>query len=139
MNLSKSIIFALSLVLTLASCSKEEDIMDSEFNTASQVEQFSDLQVSDNFDWNTSREVELTVNGLPTQLEINKLISVEDGSGNVLYTQVWKMSDTGKMRFSIPAHLSQINVRYGKIVKSLRISTNGLAEFSFAQSITDFN
>ena len=113
--------------------------MDSEFNTASQVEQFSDLQVSDNFDWNTSREVELTVNGLPTQLEINKLISVEDGSGNVLYTQVWKMSDTGKMRFSIPAHLSQINVRYGKIVKSLRISTNGLAEFSFAQSITDLN
>ncbi len=113
--------------------------MDSEFNTSSPVEQFSDLQVSDNFDWNTSREVELTIKGLPTQLEINKLISIEDVDGTVFYTQVWKMSDTGKIQFDIPAHYSQINVRYGRIIKSLRISAGGLAEFSFAQQITETN
>ncbi|MFC4874111.1 hypothetical protein [Negadavirga shengliensis] len=73
------------------------------------------LHANSNFDWKTSREVEVTVTGLSIDLGVKRRLSLLSEDGTVFYSGTHSMSEDFVMEFELPNHVHQITMRYGNV------------------------
>ena len=98
---------------------------------------FQELNVAPTFDWSTSSELSLNIQGLPTVNPINRTLVILDQEGRVVHKETWQMSASGVVNLNLPAYMSEITVRYGAIEKVVAIESNGTASFSFIPTVVD--
>jgi hypothetical protein len=94
------------------------------------------LQASSNFDWKTSREVEVTVTGLSIDLGVKRRLSLLSEDGTVFYSGTHSMSEDFVMGFELPNHVHQITMRYGNVDLKEEIAGS---KVSFGFSVSNDN
>lgn len=117
----------------LGGCSKD----DNNPTNPTTPNSFQERNVAPTFDWSTSRDLTLSIQGLPTVNPINRTLVVVDQEGRVVYKETWQMSASGTVNLNLPSYMSEITVRYGAIEKVVAIESNGTASFSFIPTVED--
>ncbi len=120
----------LALSFTVLSCKK-----DNKDNNPNPVNNnptsFNEMKVADGFDWSTTRNVTVDVEGLSAMtIEVTKVMKVLDVEGNLLFKQVIDMDKDATLEFEAPASLEEVVIEYGAISETVEI-LNGRGDFSF--------
>ncbi len=98
----KKIIFILILFVSLASCKK--DIPGPEDKLPSTMEE---LQVPSNFNWKTSKDIELTVTG-----KADGIVSVTSTGGNIYQKAYLNANQAYTMRLTLPSYEKSIRIQF---------------------------
>ncbi|MFN3950920.1 MAG: hypothetical protein ACK4KT_00805 [Thermaurantimonas sp.] len=104
--------------LLLASCKKENKDL-----TPPAPTKFKDLNVSPNFDWNTSKILTLKFMGVTTLSPNTKgtltVTSLPDGAELLKANHL--MKDNKDFQLNIPGHIKKIRVQYGIVQKDITV------------------
>lgn len=102
--------FALFILIFFTSCLPEVD---------EGIEQpfmpVQGLQAANNFDWKTSREIEITIRGLSINLGVTRRLTLLFDDGTLFYSGNQSMSEDFIMGFELPNHVKKIRMRYGDL------------------------
>ncbi|MBK7029889.1 MAG: hypothetical protein IPH45_12045 [Bacteroidales bacterium] len=130
--MNKTVVF-LSLLSTffLTSCIKDFDDL-----PAPVPDNLKEINVSSNFDWNTSRNIDINITGLPTQIPIFSTLTISLNDGSNLFQMNHEMSKTIKLELVVPNLEENIKIKYGTMEYTLPIENNKVA-FSFIPEVTD--
>lgn len=99
-------------------------------------EKLNEISVPGDFNWSTSKKVEVSITGLPTVIEIKNTLKVTLADGTTLYSALHKMSDNIKINLTVPNETNTIVIIYGATQQSIPIVDNK-AEFSFIPVVQD--
>jgi hypothetical protein len=95
----------------------------------------ADAKVPDSFNWSTSKNVEVSITGLPTVVPIKNTLTITLPDGSKLYNAYHDMSANLKLTLVIPATVTQLKLKFGTYDETLNI-TNNKAAFSFIPVVT---
>lgn len=129
-TMKKLILFAIIPVL-LSSCKK--DLIEKANLNSNQKEttEFKKLNVKDNFNWSTSKMIDLKVSGLSTITKINKTLKVSSEDGKVVYFSInHQMDQNLTTKFILPKNVKNVSISYGELKKVVS-STNSEINFDF--------
>lgn len=115
------IILASIAVLGLSSCKKDwiEKVTPKDNGQTTATSKFSDLKVQESFDWKTSKEFTLKVNGLQTIGETNGTFTVTSDDGKIVFYQGnHTMNQNFVTTFMVPVHIKGLVVKFGSISKN---------------------
>lgn len=123
----------LAASLVLFSCKKDSEQDDNPNKPA--PNSFSELQVSANFDWSTTANFEIAVKG-QENLSYNpqRLLSVRDEAGNVVFRKWVRMSDDHNLKFTAASANRSMEVEFGSIKKEVSFSAYR-AQFDYSMPI----
>jgi hypothetical protein len=111
-----------------------KDLIDPPVST--QPTNLNEIQVEQEFNWSTSKDVEIHITGLPTIQPVYSTLNISLNDGSSLYQGFHSMSENLVIRVNIPTEVSDLNLQFGKITYNLTIETNR-ANFSFIPTITE--
>lgn len=97
-----------------------------------QAENIETLQASGTFDWKTSEKITVVVDGLATDVDVTRKLTLETGDGDEFFAGAQAMDEDFAMTFDLPAHVTDVIMKYGAIVQSKEISQNQVS-FSFVE------
>jgi len=112
-----NVIFGLLLLLILPGC-LPESIEDQPTVVGDGV---SGLVASPEFEWATTKSVEVNVNGLALPVEISRRLTLKTGNGDVFYANSHAITENLTLQFFLPNHISQIKMVYGSLEKTQEI------------------
>jgi len=122
-NTMKKIFLPLAtFVILLASCKKEvaePDLIDPTAPT--------ELKANATFNWQTTRNITVTVTGTPVSTNIQRKFSVQLDNGSVVYAANHNMNDSFVFTLSLPAHATKLIYIYGSISKEVVVSGSNVA------------
>jgi archaellum component FlaF (FlaF/FlaG flagellin family) len=95
-----------------------------------------DAKVSDTFSWSTSKNIEVTIIGLPTFVTVQSTLSISLQDGTRLYSLFHNMSKDLKLSIIVPSETTSLTLKYGSMEYNLKIIGNK-AEFSFIPDIPE--
>lgn len=132
-------VFQLALVLmtvTLWSCQDELTVQ----TTSNGAKDMSALRVSPDFDWTTSKAVEITITGLPTleNVESVKSTLTIKGQDKLFYSGFHAMSENLTLKCVVPSTETTILLKFGSIEQEATIENNKVS-FSYIPTITNEN
>jgi NurA-like 5'-3' nuclease len=128
--MKKLISFILSgLIIFLFSCRKEN-------NFTPPYKNFSEIQVSSEFNWSTGKTVEVTITGIPTEIPVNSTLTISLKDGSNLYQGFYDMSQSTIIKLGIPDSETEIRLKYGNVEHILPVTGNKV-EFSFIPTVVD--
>lgn len=122
----------ITVVITAISCVR----LDPPDREPKQNKQLEEITVPNDFNWSTSKKVELTITGLPTVVEIKSTLKITLTDGTTLYSALHNMSDNLKINLTVPSEAAAIVLNYGDTKQNLPI-VNNKAEFSFIPVVQD--
>lgn len=93
-------------------------------------ESFTEMQINSSFNWNTTTDFTIKVEGLPTDMQAKRTLVVQDMSGNVLFKKVVRLTDDDILEFRAPTALAKVKVLCGSIQKEVEF-TNQRGDFNF--------
>jgi len=99
-------------------------------------EKLNEISVPGNFNWSTSMNVEVSITGLPTVIEIKNTLKITLTDGTTLYSALHKMSENIKISLTVPNETSSLIIIYGATQQNIPI-VDKKAEFSFIPVVTD--
>jgi hypothetical protein len=112
----------------LSSCSRDNGSNNPINNNP---ESFEELQVSNSFDWSTTQEVTLQIEGLPNMLQtVSRVMRISNSQGKTLAKKVIRMDESSSITLELPKAQSELTVEYGTIEKTVSIQGKS-ARFSF--------
>jgi len=128
------VIILLAIVLT--GC-KDELIEDF---TSKGAKDMTELRVASDFEWTTSKTIDISITGLPALSYMNAVkntlyIKSED---KIYYTGSHTINENLRLSIIIPSTESKILLKFGSIEKESAIENNK-ASFSFIPTIKDEN
>ncbi len=130
--MNKTVVFlSLLSIFSLTSCIKDFDDL-----PAPVPDNLKEINVSSNFDWNTSRNIDINITGLPTQIPIFSTLTISLNDGSNLFQMNHEMSKTIKLELVVPNLEENIKIKYGTMEYTLPIENNKVA-FSFIPVVTD--
>lgn len=124
--MKKLTLIAVGAFFALASCNKDGD--DTPINN--NPDDFKNIVVQDNFNWRTSDEVVLNVEGLPTDYPQSNTLKVKRINGAEIYKRFTSIDESFSIELTVPVTEEQIIVQFNTIVDTVDIN-NGSAQFSF--------
>ncbi|MDN3689698.1 hypothetical protein [Cyclobacterium jeungdonense] len=98
----------------------------------SQTENIEALQASGTFDWKTSEKITVEIEGLAIDVDVNRKLTLETGSGDEFFGGAQAMNEDFEMTFDLPAHVTEVTMKYGTIEQKKEISKNQVS-FSFVE------
>lgn len=111
-------IVGLLLLATLPSCLPEsiedQPILDEDVST---------LVASPTFEWATTKSVEIKVNGLALPVDISRRLTLKTADGDIFYANSHAITENLTLSFSLPNHISQIQMVYGTLEKTQDIQS----------------
>ncbi|OYU95002.1 MAG: hypothetical protein CFE21_11880 [Bacteroidetes bacterium B1(2017)] len=125
------------LVFGLTSCKK--DILEKATPTSNivPVSNFKEIKASENFDWKTSKEINLKIFGFKTASPISRTLIVSSIDDKIVFYQgLQVMEQDGLIKLTIPSHIKDIKVTYGSIQKTLSVSQSEL-QFDYLTPIAE--
>lgn len=117
-------LFSLFLVtLVLSACNK--DVPQPNEPTSGVPEKFSELNVNNEFKWETLREVTVQFEGYSAPVIVQRPLKVflPNASASI-YTSSFAINATGLINLEVPADVTELVIQYGAITKQLPISGN---------------
>ncbi|MFZ4724086.1 MAG: hypothetical protein ACOYMD_01425 [Paludibacter sp.] len=127
--------FAL-IILAVAMVGCQDDIqLDT---TTIGAKNMSELKVSPDFDWSTSKIVEISITGLPALTDIAAVKSTLSlkGQDKIFYSGFHSINENLKFNMVVPSTETKIQLKFGAIEQESSIENNKVS-FSFIPTITD--
>ena len=118
------------LVMTLNSSCVNEQIEESTQQITPTGETIDDLVVSAFFDWETTEELTVSIEGLPVDVGVSKRLTLLTGEGTEIYGGTHAMHEDFEMSFDLATGVDEIVMKYGEVEKTAQID-NHIATFSF--------
>ncbi|MDP1727887.1 MAG: hypothetical protein Q8M15_13970 [Bacteroidota bacterium] len=116
--MKKILIIAVIAIFALTACKKT--LMDKVTppSDPNKVSQFNQIKASANFDWKTTKAIQLNVQGFATQAPINKTLWVTTVDGKTVYFNAMHLMDQNlTAQLAIPSNVQEVLVSYGTISK----------------------
>jgi hypothetical protein len=132
-------LFQLALIIlafTFVGCQDDIQIE----NTSIGAKNMSELKVSPDFDWSTSKLVEITITGLPALSDIaavKSTLSIK-GQDKLFYSGFHSINENMTFNMAVPSTETKIQLKFGSIEQEATIENNKVS-FSFIPTITDEN
>ncbi|MBK9292259.1 MAG: hypothetical protein IPM52_11625 [Bacteroidetes bacterium] len=124
------ILLAGLLILGFSSCQKDPIIKPEKPGS------MADLKVSNQFDWKTTQNVEVQVQGLQLPVQVQRTIVISDGQQAVFYKGMQAMNANVTYNIVVPAYLRELKVSFGTISKTLPIQ-NGKVVFNYIPNLPE--
>lgn len=119
------LIAGIALLVAASSCTKVKDV-ESTPNT-SKPASFKEIKVADNFNWNTTNNISLNVQGFESISPIrNTFIVSSEDQKEVYFASNTLMSESFKAEIALPIHVKKIKVNFGTIIKLIDVNSNNL-------------
>ena len=131
LTLGKYIIIPL-LVFSFQSCNKGKDVVAD--STTTQNGNFKSIVASENFNWDTHKQITLEVTPLATSNTETFTLIVKTTDNQILYSHAMQMSEALSQNISVPADAQQLEISYGAITKQIDI-VEDIAKFDFLTPI----
>ena len=126
-------VIILMSTLWLLSCIKQN--LPDPGTTPTNVTKLADAKVPDNFNWSTSKNVEISITGLPTVVPVKNTLTITLPDGSKLYNVYHDMSANLKLKLVVPSTVTQLKLVFGAYNEILNI-VNNKADFSFIPVVT---
>ena len=130
-KLNKLILFGLiGIALSISSCSNKLEVNESDTNNSdisnnNQDISIKDLDLSEDFNWKTFKDINLTITG-----NANNIVKVVSSKG-LLYQQAFLSTGTAyTMKLTVPSHENAVRILFNEQDIPIDISS-GNAEYSF--------
>jgi|GEM_PF-2003399 len=94
------------------------------------TESIEDLKVSEFFDWKTTNEITVSIEGLSMNVGVDQRLSLLTSEGTEIFAGSHKMHENFQMTFDLPSDVDVIVMKYGAAEKSSEIN-NKVASFNF--------
>ena len=133
----KNYLVILFLVGVFTSCTEDFNLPE---QISSGATSLNELKVSSDFNWSTSKTVQISIAGLPTlaNVEAVKSTLVLQGENQVFYTANHAMNENLTIIVTVPASEKSIRLKFGSIEQTVTIENYKVA-FSFIPKLTDEN
>ena len=95
-----------------------------------------DLKVSEFFEWKTTQEITVNIEGLPVDVGVNRKLGLLTASGEEIFAGSHKMHEDFEMTFDLSQNINTITMQYGSIEKSAEIMGSGVS-FDFYTELAD--
>lgn len=120
-------IFAATLLFCLTSCVKQNDLVAPPSNTATTTAtSFATIEAADGFSWSTSNIIDFRFNGTaPTAYQLVLKVTLPDGA--VVLQKMQNSNEDFQGTLEIPAHVSNVIVRYGSLQKTFDCKNGAIA------------
>jgi len=93
-------------------------------------EDFAEIVAKSDFSWETTRTINLEIEGLETPVQIVHTLKVMTLSGDLLLQKHYRMSETSVIPLQVPAYTTELLVEYSTLTKTVSV-TGGTAFFDF--------
>lgn len=123
------LIFIIPAITLLSSCVKEQ-IEESTQQLTPAGETIDDLVVSAFFDWETTEELTVSIEGLPVDVGVSKRLTLLTGEGTEIFGGTHAMHEDFEMAFDLATGIDEIIMKYGEVEKSAEVN-NRIATFNF--------
>ncbi len=118
------------LSILLVSCQKKFDEFVDDNPGAEEIEGMDDLSANESFDWQTTREIALSIEAMPTPYPIVKTMEISTLEGDVLFKAAMKINVDYQSKITVPALCEELIVIYGEKLETVPILQDELF-FSF--------
>ncbi|QTN39084.1 hypothetical protein HZ996_08035 [Cryomorphaceae bacterium] len=115
----------IAALVSLSACKKDD-----EEPVNNNPDDFRDMVVSDSFDWRSTDEVTLNVEGLVTDHPASSTLYVSKLGGAMLVKRYVSIDETFSLELTLPSTEDQLVVRFNTIVDTVDV-VNGQADFSY--------
>jgi hypothetical protein len=88
------------------------------------------LMVSEFFEWKTTQEITVNIEGLPVDVSVNRKLALLTASGDEIFAGSHNMHEDFEMTFDLPLDIKKITMKYGATEKSEDI-LNKTVDFTF--------
>lgn len=122
----------LFFIISMASCNKMDVI--APVKPGADDHGFKSLLTKDEFTWEVSKKITLTVIPLQTESELSALLYIKTLDGNTLLTYNTKMYQALQLQFDLPTDQTKVRVVYGSIEKIIDVIGNQIS-FDFITPI----
>lgn len=111
-----AILLFCSLLMLIAGCKKELTLVNPEDDPT--IENPLELEVSNSFDWKTTRGITLEVTGLPLPVIIRNTLQVKSTDEVKVYLKNQLFMDQNyTLKITVPAYEKELLITYGSIRK----------------------
>ncbi len=84
------------------------------------------VTASENFNWRTTKKVNVSVKGTPVSTEVNRKFSIELENGTLVYEATQNMKNDYQFSIELPVHVTKLVYKYGSITKEAEVSGSNL-------------
>ena len=113
------------------SCSKEDS--NSGVTGNPNVNSFGEMHINPNFDWETSHNILLKVDGLSSGPSVKHFLVVTDPSGQEIYRTLTAVTSSHHLSIPLADQYKEVVVSFGSISKSVEVK-NRRASFDYAKA-----
>jgi|AntAceMinimDraft_12_1070368.scaffolds.fasta_scaffold229890_1 hypothetical protein len=108
----------------------EQPLEDDTRIVGSTEDTIDDLKVSEFFEWKTTQEITVNIEGLPVDVSVNRKLALLTASGDEIFAGSHNMHEDFEMTFDLPLDIKKITMKYGATEKSGDI-LNKTVDFTF--------
>lgn len=120
----------------ILSCTKEESSSGTPGNP--NVNSFGEMKINPNFDWETSHNIILKVDGLSGAPALKHFLVVTDPSGQEVYRTLTAITSSHHLSIPLADQYSNLTVRFGSITKSVEVKNRRAAfDYTLADDRSD--
>ncbi|HMM11178.1 MAG TPA: hypothetical protein PKE03_03690 [Bacteroidales bacterium] len=94
------------------------------------------LKITASFDWKTTQNVQVQVQGLQVPVQVMRTIVISDGQQAEFYKGMQAMNANATYDLVVPAYLKELRVSFGTISKTLPIQ-NGIVVFNYIPNLPE--
>jgi hypothetical protein len=118
--MKKIVFMSLLGIVTLSSCKKQLfEKYETDVKNSSQVKNFADLKVSENFDWKTNKAINFQYTGFKTVQPVKTTLTISSVDGKtVFYAGLQLMEENMQTKLVVPNTYTQILVTYGNFAQT---------------------
>ena len=117
-------------ILVFFSSCNEEQLEENTKLIGPEAETIDELTVSEFFDWKTTNEITVNIEGLPVDVGVNQKLTLLTSEGTEIFGGSQKMHEDFEMTFDLPSSVDVIVMKYGGTEKSSEVNNN-VASFNF--------
>ncbi len=120
----------------LISCQKKEfEEMVENNNDPEPVESMDDLIATETFDWQTTKEIELFIEGLPSPYPNATTLLVSASNGQTVYKKLVQINESFSVLLTVPSYETSLKIDCKGLKETIAIE-NGEAYFSFIPNLS---
>jgi hypothetical protein len=116
----------IAIIIAASSCTK---IKDADYipTNSPKANNFKEIKVADNFNWSTTKNIELNVIGFASISPIsNTFIVTSENQKEIYFASNTLMSESFTANFDLPSHVKQVRVNFGSISKVLDVNAKNI-------------
>jgi hypothetical protein len=130
------LIAGIALLLAASSCTKVKDV-ESTPNTY-KPGSFKEIKVADNFNWNTTNNISLNVQGFESISPIrNTFIVSSEDQKEIYFASNTLMSESFTTNIDLPTYVKKIKVNFGTISKVIDVNSKTITFDYLMQAPTE--